>query len=167
MHVSDVQPQGNPTLITLGLKDVGLDLVKLENLNSLDRMFHQRDLVEHQVLLTIISVAIDVNTDGRQGHGDQIFNLPLTTLAGKTCVLSRYITSQDSDVDPGNAQANIVITSPSVDLGPNHLQLILTLFSIWRNRKQFHTPPQTPNSRPITPNLPLTSRLFRLPRIGI
>ena len=167
MHVSDVRPHGNPTLITLGLKDVGLDLVKLENSNSLDRMFHQRDLVEHQVLLTIISVAIDVNTDGRQGHGDQIFNLPLTTLAGKSCVLSRYIKSQDSDVDPGNVQANIVITSPSVDFGPNHLQLILNLFRIWRNRKQFHTPPQTPNSRPVTPNLPLTSKLFRLPRIGI
>src|SRR5271163_4179001 len=160
MHVSDVRPHGSPTLITLGLKDVGLDLVKLENSNSLDRMFHQRDLVEHQVLLTIISVAIDVNTDGRQGHGDQIFNLPLTTLAGKTCVLNRYIKGQD-DTEGSSAVANIVITSPSTDLGPNHLQLILALLNHWNTRSKYFTPPQSPDVSPVVPDLPLITRLFR------
>ena len=130
-------------------------------------MFNQRDLVEHQVLLTIISVAIDVNTDGRQGHGDQIFSLPLTTLAGKTCVLDKYIRSQYDEVESGNAVANVVITSPSTDLGPNHLQLILALFNHWNNRSKYFTPPQTPESQPVTPQVVFVSRSFRLPKIAI
>ena len=88
-------------------------------------------------------------------------------MAGKTCVLNRYIKSQNHDTDPGAAVANIVITSPSTDLGPNHLQLILALFNTWKNRPQYFTPPQTPDSRPVTPNLPLTGRYFHLPKIGI
>jgi hypothetical protein len=157
-------------LITLALKDVGLDLIKLEKANVLNKLFHQRDLVEHQVLLTIISVAVDVNTDGRQGHGDQVFNLPLTTLAGKSCVLSRYIKNhgQDTDADPGSCNANIVITSPSTDLGPNHLQLLLALFNHrMAQPPRYQTPPQTPNSRPPTPNAPPTMWLHRMPKIGI
>jgi hypothetical protein len=167
VNIANVRPAGKPTLVTLGLKDVGLDLIKLEKANVLNKLFNQRDLVEHQVLLTIISVAIDVNTDGRQGHGDQIFNLPLTTLAGKTCVLDKYIKGQHNDADSGTAVANIVITSPSTDLGPNHLQLILALFNQWNNRSHYFTPPQTPDSRPVSPDLPLTSRFFHLPKIGI
>ena len=166
VEVSGVRPQGKPTLITLGLKDVGLDLIKLEKANVLNKLFHQRDLVEHQVLLTIISVAIDVNTDGRQGHGDQIFSLPLTTLAGKTCVLNRYIKGEE-DTEGSAAVANIVITSPSTDLGPNHLQLILALVSHWSTRGKYFTPPQTPDIVPVMPDLPLITRLFRLPKIGI
>ena len=122
--------------------------------------------MEHQVLLTIISVAIDVNTDGRQGHGDQIFSLPLTTLAGKTCVLNRYIKGQDN-TDGSAAVANIVITSPSTDLGSNHLQLILALVNHWNTRAKYFTPPQTPDVAPVLPDLPLLTRLFRLPKIGI
>lgn len=147
------------------MKDIGLDLIKLENANVLNKLFHQPDVIEHQLLLTIISVAIDVNTDGRQGHGDQIFNVPLTTLAGKTCVLNRYIKHGDESL--GSAVANIVITSPSTDLGPNHLQLIMALVNHYKHTSQYYTPPQTPNSRPITPALPLTPSRFRLPKIGI
>jgi RNA pol II promoter Fmp27 protein domain/Domain of unknown function (DUF2405)/Mitochondrial protein from FMP27 len=167
MNVVDVRPSGRPALITLALKDLGLDLIKLEKGNVLNNLFHQQDVVEHQILLTIISVAVDVNTDGRQGHGDQIFSLPLTTLAGKTCVLSRYIKSRGEYLETGAAVANIVITSPSTDLGPNHLQLLLALFNHWNNRPRYFTPPQTPQSEPITPKLPLTAREFRLPKIGI
>ena len=143
---------------------MGLDLIKLEKANVLNKLFNQRDLVEHQVLLTIISVAIDVNTDGRQGHGDQIFNLPLTTLAGKTCVLDKYIKSRGQDADPGAAVANIVITSPSTDLGPNHLQIILALFKNWNNQPQYFTPPQTPDSRPVTPKSSTHRSIFPSPK---
>lgn len=167
MNVDSARPHGQQTLITLGLKDVGLDLVKLENTNLLNKLFNKPDLVEHQILLTIISVAIDVNTNGQQGHGDQIFNLPLTTLTGKTCVLNRYITSQPKDSEPGTAVANLVITSPSTDLGPDHLQLLLALFKRWNCRPQYFTPPQTPDSRPVTPDLPLAFQFFRLPKLGI
>lgn len=147
-----------------------MDLIKLEKANVLNKLFHQRDLVEHQVLLTIISVAVDVNTDGQQGHGDQIFNLPLTTLAGKTCVLSRYIKHLKGDAydDPGTCVANVVITSPSIDLGPNHLQLLLALFNHRDSRAtRYHTPPQTPGGETPTPSPPSTPRPFRLPKIGI
>jgi hypothetical protein len=138
-------------------------LIKLEKANVLNKFFHQRDLVEHQILLTIISVAIDVNTDGRQGHGEQIFNLPLTTLAGKSCVLSRYIKGDDKET--GAAIANIVITSPSTDLGPNHLPLLLALFNHRpKHHARYSTPPQTPNSEPITPNVPRQTSI-RLPKI--
>jgi RNA pol II promoter Fmp27 protein domain/Domain of unknown function (DUF2405)/Mitochondrial protein from FMP27 len=121
--------------------------------------------VEHQILLTIISVAIDVNTDGRQGHGEQIFNLPLTTLAGKSCVLSRYIKGDDKET--GALIANIVITSPSTDLGPNHLPLLVALFNHRpKHHARYSTPPQTPNSEPITPNIP-PQKPFRLPDIVV
>lgn len=168
--VTSVRPAGKPALITLALKDVGLDLIKLEKANVLNKLFHQRDLVEHQILLTIISVAVDVNTDGRQGHGDQVFNLPLTTLASKSCVLSRYIKNQgrDTDADPGQCNANIVITSPSTDLGPNHLQLLLALFNRRMTQPQrYQTPPQTPSSRPPTPDVSPWAWLWHMPKINI
>jgi hypothetical protein len=153
-------------VITLAIKDAGLDLIKLEKANVLNKFFHQRDLLEHQVQLTIISVAVDVNTDGRQGHGEQIFSLPLTTLAGKSCVLSRHIKGEDTE--EGSAIANIVITSPSTDLGPNHLPLLLALFNSRRlNPPRYTTPPQTPNSEPITPNIPNYTAPFRIPKIVV
>ena len=163
-----MRPAGRPTLLTLALKDIGLDLIKLAKANVLNKLFHQRDLVEHQVLLTIISVAVDVNTDGQQGHGEQIFNVPLTTLAGKTCVLSKYIKSLsggDTDPDPSSAVANIVITSPSIDLGPNHLQLILSLFSHAQARSEYFTPPQSPLAHPPHPTYLWHASL--LPKIAI
>ena len=105
-------------------------MIKLEQATLLNKLFHKCDLVEHQVLLTIISLAVDVNTDDQPGHGEQIFNVPLTTLAGKSCVLGRYIKhlKEETDLETGSAVANMVITSPSIDLGPNHLQLLLGLF---------------------------------------
>ena len=80
-------------------------------------------------------------------------------------MLDRYI--KHGDESQGSAVANVVITSPSTDLGPNHLQLIRALINQWKNLPEYYTPPQTPDSRPMTPVLPLTPSRFRLPRIGI
>jgi Fmp27/BLTP2/Hobbit, GFWDK motif-containg RBG unit/FMP27, sixth RBG unit/FMP27/BTLP1, N-terminal/Fmp27, SW motif RBG repeat len=153
-------------MLTLTLKDVGLDLIKLETANLMNKLFYQRGLVEHQVLLTIISLAVDVNSTSMPSQGDRIFNVPLTTLAGKTCVLSRYMKTLRGmpNDDPGAAVANIVITSPSIDLGQNHLQLLLALFrGQGKVKAEFFTPPPSPLP---SPGRSFLSRI-ELPRIAI
>ncbi|KAH8801562.1 mitochondrial protein from FMP27-domain-containing protein [Xylogone sp. PMI_703] len=127
--ISLVQPRGSPIYLNASMKEVGVDLHRLDQKSPAHRMYFSSKDVAHQALLAALSIAVGV--DQGQGKSDRLLYIPMATTTIRTTLPSKTLEfSEDSSADDRNANmlfANMVITSPSVDLDPKHLPLVLAL----------------------------------------
>jgi hypothetical protein len=92
----------------------------------LRRYFSPKDIA-HQALLAAISVTVSLNDGVRQ---DRVLYIPMVTMTSRTTLFSKTIQIVESSESDRNANilfANMVITSPSVDLKPRHLPVLVAL----------------------------------------
>ncbi|KAH0562013.1 hypothetical protein GP486_003283 [Trichoglossum hirsutum] len=126
-ELHSVQPSGSPLYLNVSMKEVGIDLHRLDPHTPAHRMYFAPNDIAHQALLAAISIAIGVD-DGRGGM-DRLIYLPMVTMTSKTTLPSKSLqVSEDRDAAERNANilfANMVFTSPSIDLKPKHLPLFL------------------------------------------
>ncbi|KAK6435199.1 Protein SABRE, partial [Oleoguttula sp. CCFEE 5521] len=113
----------------LAMKEVGLDILRLDSRTPAHRMYFARNDIAHQGLLTAIAISAGID-DGHK-HPERMLYVPMITATVKTTLPSRaiHMSSHDSagDRNTNVLYANLVCTSPSVDLDPHHLPLVLAM----------------------------------------
>jgi len=120
---------GQQVYFNLAMKEVGLDLTRLEPRSPAHRMYFSPNDVAHQALLTAIAISAGID-DGRE-HPERLVYVPMVTATIKTTLPSKII-QLSTDPNPSDKNtnilfANLVCTSPSIDLNPRHLPIMLTM----------------------------------------
>lgn len=155
--IDHVRPGGNPVLLNASMKEVGIDLHRLDPKSSAHRMYFPSKDTAHEALAAALSVSIGLD----DGHGkpERIMYIPMATTTVRTTLPSKTVElTHEGTAEQRNANilfANSVVTSPSVDLDPRHLPLLIAVL----RRK-----PKAPKSEPQTRHM-LISRL--LPKANI
>lgn len=123
------QPSGSPIYLSASMKEVGIDLHRLDPRSPAHRMYFSSKDIAHQALVAALSIAVGV--DDGQGKSDRLLYIPMATTTVRTTLPSKTVEfAEDRSADERNANilfANVVITSPSVDLDPRHLPLVFAL----------------------------------------
>ena len=144
--IRTVQPGDTRLYFSAVMQEVGVDVHRLESKSPAHRMYFSPHTIAHEALLAALSIAISV--DDGQGKSDRLVYIPMATTTMRTTLPSKVIGSQPGrSADERNANilfANIVVTSPSVDLDPKHLPLIVALMeprptakkhSVWESQQ--------------------------------
>ncbi|KAM7202284.1 Mitochondrial protein from FMP27 domain containing protein [Naviculisporaceae sp. PSN 640] len=128
-RVEAVKTKGSPVLLTASMKEVGIDLHRLDPKSPAHRMYFPSKDIAHEALAAALSISIGL--DDGSGKPERIMYIPMatttvrTTLPSKTVELADEGTAQDRNANI--LFANSVVTSPSVDLDPRHLPLLLAM----------------------------------------
>ncbi|KAK3048827.1 Protein SABRE [Extremus antarcticus] len=117
---------GKDVYFNLAMKEIGLDILRLDPKSPAHRMYFSSKDVAHQGLLTAIAISAGID-DGHE-HPERMVYIPMVTATVRTTLPSRTI-HYSQDVNPSERNtnmlyANFVCTSPSVDLDPKHLPLV-------------------------------------------
>ena len=122
--------------------EIGLDVHRLDPKMPAHRMYFSRDDVAHQALLAAISASVSL--DDGTSDAQRLLYIPMATTTVRTTLPSKTIAFRDDkDAAERNSNvlfANLVITSPSLDLEPKHLPFLLAL-ATRRNTKSTAEPP--------------------------
>lgn len=127
--VESVKPNANPVFLNASLKEVGVDLHRLDPQSPAHRMYFPSKDIAHEALAAALSISVGLD----DGHGkpERLIYIPMTTTTVKTTLPSKTVElAEDGSAEARNANilfANSVITSPSVDLDPRHLPLLIAM----------------------------------------
>ena len=134
---------GKDVYFNLAMKEIGLDVLRLDPKSPAHRMYFSTKDVAHQGLLT--GIAISAGIDDGHDHPERMVYIPMVTATVRTTLPSRTIHySRENDASERNTNmlyANFVCTSPSVDLDPKHLPLVREIL------KQRNAPQQPKRQR--------------------
>jgi hypothetical protein len=140
-HDSDL-----PVYLNVSMKEVGMDLLRLDPKSPAHLMYFSPNDIAHQALLAAISISVGI--DDGHGHPERLLYIPMATTTLNTTLPSKTIQfTNDQKSAERNTNiffANLVITSPSLDLDPKHLPLLIAMF---REHESRHRPPKTRNSK--------------------
>ncbi|KAF2727202.1 hypothetical protein EJ04DRAFT_145178 [Polyplosphaeria fusca] len=132
---------GPPVYLNTSMKEVGMDLLRLDPRSPAHLMYFSPNDVAHQALLAAISISVGI--DDGQDHPERLLYVPMATMTLNTTLPSKTIQfSKDKNVAERNTNilfANLVITSPSLDLDPKHLPLLLAML---RKHETTRKPPK-------------------------
>ncbi|GAB1320369.1 Protein SABRE [Madurella fahalii] len=127
--IDTVRPAGSPMLLTASMKEVGIDLHRLDPKSPAHRMYFPSKDIAHEALMAALSISIGLD----DGHGkpERIMYIPMATTTARTTLPSKTVELADEGTaEQRNANilfANSVVTSPSLDLDPRHLPLLLAM----------------------------------------
>ena len=146
-EIRSVQPAGSPVYLNIAMNEFGIDMHRLDPRSPAHRMYFSSKDIAHQALLAAISIAVSL--DDGQGKRKRILYVPMATTTVKTTLPSKTVAfSEDGNAAERNANilfANLVVTSPSIDVSPKHMPLVLALMNS-RFEKSNRSP--TGQSRP-------------------
>ena len=132
--------------LTASMKEVGVDLHRLDPKSPVHQMYFPTQDVAHEALAAALSVSIGL--DDGQGKPERLLYIPMATTTIRTTLPSKTVKlAKDGGPEERNDNilfANSVITSPSIDLDPRHLPLVLSLLK--------------PHPRPHRPRQPRASK---------
>ncbi|KAK2781693.1 hypothetical protein FQN52_001368 [Onygenales sp. PD_12] len=124
------QAQGQrPLHLNVVTHEIGVDFHRMDPNRPAHRMYFQRGDVAHQALLAAISLSVSL--DDNVGETDKILYIPMATTTIKTTFPSKTVSiSENKGAAERNTNvlfANLVVTSPSIDIEPKHLSQIAGL----------------------------------------
>ena len=129
-EVRTVLPSGQPLFINFAMNEFGIDLFRLDPKSPAHRMYFPPNEIAHQALFAAISIGVRV--DDGSGKPERLLYVPMATTTIKTTLPSKTIAdTSDRNAAERNANmllANLVVTSPSVDLDLKHMPIVLALF---------------------------------------
>ncbi|KAL4958094.1 mitochondrial protein from FMP27-domain-containing protein [Aspergillus filifer] len=127
--VQSPSPGQSSVYLNIVSHEIGIDLHKMDQTSPAHRMYFQRNDVAHQALLAAISLSVSL--DDSSGETDNILYIPMATTTIKTTLPSKTISSYDGfNAEERNTNilfANLVVTSPALDLEPRHVSRLLGL----------------------------------------
>ena len=119
----------NPVYLNIVSHEIGVDLHRMDQKSPEHRMYFQRNDIAHQALLAAISLSVSLDDDS--GETDNILYIPMATTTIKTTLPSKTVSAfEDENPEERNSNvlfANLVITSPSLDMQPQHVSRFLKL----------------------------------------
>lgn len=127
--IEGVKTAGPPVIVNASMKEVGIDLHRLDPKSPAHRMYFPSTDIAHEALLAALSISIGLD----DGHGSpqRLMYIPMATTTVRTTLPSKTVEISDgSNPEQRNANilfANSVVTSPSIDLDPKHLPLLLAM----------------------------------------
>ncbi|OIW33364.1 hypothetical protein CONLIGDRAFT_677157 [Coniochaeta ligniaria NRRL 30616] len=127
--VETVKTSGTPVLLNASMKEVGIDLHRLDPKSAAHRMYFPSKDIAHEALAAALSISIGLD----DGHGkpERLMYIPMATTTVRTTLPSKTVEiTEDITAEERNANilfANSVVTSPSIDLDPRHLPLLLAI----------------------------------------
>ncbi|KAK2589939.1 Protein SABRE [Conoideocrella luteorostrata] len=127
--VTSVKPEGSPMLLNASMKEIGVDLHRLDPKSPAHRMYFSPKDIAHEALAAALSISVGID----DGHGspERLLYIPMATTTVRTTLPSKTVQlAQDGGIEEKNANimfANSVITSPSLDLDPAHLPLLIAM----------------------------------------
>ncbi|KAL5433930.1 hypothetical protein PMIN07_010199 [Paraphaeosphaeria minitans] len=132
---SDSDP---PVHLNVSMKEVSVDLLRLDPRSPAHLMYFSPNDIAHQALLAAISISVGI--DSGQGHPERLLYIPMATMTLNTTLPSKTIQyTKDKDMAERNTNilfANLVITSPSIDLDPKHLPILLAMTRTYGTRRK-------------------------------
>jgi hypothetical protein len=127
-----------PVYLNVSMKEVGMDLLRLDPKSPAHLMYFSPNDIAHQALLAAISISVGV--DDGQGHPERLLYIPMATTTLNTTLPSKTIQfTNDQESAERNTNiffANLVITSPSLDLDPKHVPLLIAMFRDYETRRK-------------------------------
>ncbi|KIY01850.1 uncharacterized protein Z520_01988 [Fonsecaea multimorphosa CBS 102226] len=118
-----------PLVANVVIHEIGIDLHRLEQNSPAHRMYFQREDTAHQALLAALSISVSLDED--DSPPNRVMYIPMATTTIRTTLPAKTMNfAQDRDVAERNRNilfANLVVTSPSLDLAPQHLMKLLAL----------------------------------------
>ncbi|OTA93344.1 hypothetical protein M434DRAFT_73379 [Hypoxylon sp. CO27-5] len=124
-----VKSAGSPLLLNASMKEVGIDLHRLDPKSPAHRMYFPSKDIAHEALAAALSISVGL--DDGNGKPERVVYIPMATTTVKTTLPSKTVELSDTgSAEDRNANilfANSVVTSPSVDLDPKHLPVLLAL----------------------------------------
>lgn len=134
-RLDSIRLAGAPVHVSASLKELGLDLYRLDPTTPAQAMYFSRKDTAHQALLSAISLSVGVDDGSDQTN--RILYVPMTTATIKTTLPAKILqiaaNENDADRNTNVVFANLVVTSPSVDLDPHHLPFVLAVVEKRRN----------------------------------
>ncbi|KAI1180284.1 mitochondrial protein from FMP27-domain-containing protein [Nemania sp. FL0916] len=127
--VQSVRSTNSPLLLNASMKEVGIDLHRLDPKSPAHRMYFPSDAIAHEALAAALSISVGLD----DGHGkpERIAYVPMATTTVKTTLPSKTVElSEVRSAEERNANilfANSVVTSPCVDLDPKRLPVLIAL----------------------------------------
>lgn len=119
----------NSVYLNVVSHELGIDLHRMDQKSPEHRMYFQRNDIAHQALLAAISLSVSLDDDS--GETDNILYIPMATTTIKTTLPSKTVSAfEDENAEERNSNvlfANLVVTSPSLDLQPKHVSRLLKL----------------------------------------
>ena len=132
--IRSLRRSGLPLYVNISMNELGIDMHRLDPRSPAHRMYFSTKDVAHQALVAAISIALSL--DDGTGQPERVVYVPMATTTVKTTLPSKTVTnSDDGNVAERNANilfANLVVTSPSVDVDPKHMPLVLALLNSHR-----------------------------------
>ncbi|KAI9930405.1 hypothetical protein MW887_011159 [Aspergillus wentii] len=127
--IESLSQDQNTVYLNVVSHEIGADLHRMDQKSPAHRMYFQRNDVAHQALLA--AIALSVSLDDSSGESDNILYIPMATTTIKTTLPSKTVsTFDDHNPEERNTNilfANLVVTSPSLDLEPRHVSRLLGL----------------------------------------
>ena len=121
-----------PLVANIVTHEIGIDLHRLDQSAPAHRMYFSREDVAHQALVAAVSISVSLDEDDTSSN--KIIYIPMATTTIRTTLPSKTISlSNGRDVAERNTNilfANLVMTSPSVDLIPQQLIRLLALLPV-------------------------------------
>ena len=128
-EVRMVRPSGQPLFINFAMNEFGIDLFRLDPKSPAHRMYFPPKDIAHQALLAAISIGVSI--DDGSGKPERLVYVPMATTTIKTTLPSKTVADfSNKDAAERNANmlfANLVVTSPSIDLDLKHMPIVLAL----------------------------------------
>ncbi|KFA65363.1 hypothetical protein S40285_00527 [Stachybotrys chlorohalonatus IBT 40285] len=127
--VDSIRPAASPILLSAAMKEVGIDVHRLDPKSPAHRMYFPSKDIAHEALAAALSISVGLD----DGHGkpERILYIPMATTTIRTTLPSKTVElTLDESLEEKNANilyANSVVTSLSVDLDPRHLPLVIAL----------------------------------------
>jgi hypothetical protein len=140
------QDSDPPVYLNVSMKEVGMDLLRLDPRSPAHLMYFSPHDIAHQALLSAISTSVGI--DNGHGHPERLLYVPMATTTLNTTLPSKTIHySGDNDSTERNTNilfANLVVTSPSLDLDPKHLPLLVAMFHSYETHRK---PPEAKHGK--------------------
>lgn len=130
--IESIKPSAAPLQLNAAMKEVGIDLHRLDPKSPAHRMYFPSKDIAHEALVAALSISVGLD----DGHGsmdslEKLLYIPMATTTVRTTLPSKTVEiPRDKSVEERNTNivwSNTVITSPSVDLDPRHLPILIAL----------------------------------------
>lgn len=136
--IDSVKPSGSPLFLNVAMNEFGIDMYRLDPKSPAHRMYFSSKDIAHQALLAGISIGLSL--DDGNGKPQRILYVPMATMTVKTTLPSKTVAfSEDQNAAERNANilfSNLVVTSPSIDVDPKHMPLLLALSRVGESTNQ-------------------------------
>ncbi|KAK5100913.1 Protein SABRE [Exophiala xenobiotica] len=128
-EVESLKKANLPVTMNTVIHEIGIDMHRLEQNSPAHRMYFSPQDIAHQALVAAVSISVSLDED--ETNSSRIMYIPMATTTIRTTLPAKTMNfTEKRNAAERNSNvffANLVITSPSIDLTPQHLMQVLAV----------------------------------------